>query len=93
MRPLEISANSSLKSNLEAKTIEEEDEDEYAENGSNQEVPIYPIEQLPKDNNIVTNIIQNNEFIRSRSQSENFSNLSIFNFCQNVRSKQNSVIN
>jgi len=35
MRPLEISANSSLKSNLEAKTIEEEDEDEYAENGSN----------------------------------------------------------
>jgi len=35
MRPLETSANSSLKSNLEAKTIEEEDEDEDIEGGSN----------------------------------------------------------
>lgn len=94
MRPLNmnmnISGSSSLKSNFEEKAIEEEDEDEL-EGLGNLDVPIFAIEDLPKTN-VVTNILQNNECIRGRSHSENFSKISIFSFCSTVRDKRNSVI-
>ncbi|EAR97853.2 hypothetical protein TTHERM_00277380 (macronuclear) [Tetrahymena thermophila SB210] len=93
MRPLELSGSSSLKSGSEQKTIEEEDEENDEEIGGIEEDPIYPIDTLPQNSEIVNNIIQNNDIIRSRSQSENASNLSIFNFCQGIRKKQNTIIN
>ena len=70
MKPLFLSGKSSLKSNMEHKIIDEdcfeEDEDDV-DRLDNNNLPIFSIDSLPKEHNLVNNIIEHNR-IRSNTE-------------------------